>query len=154
MSHQYATVEDMQRLAIPAVVLRDTEDPDINRALIAATSKADSYLENRYNPPMTAPLPESLVEAVASLAAWIFIRQKGIRPGGEDEETIRVSYDDAMSWLRDIAAGRATLPTDETSPAPAVLPAISSDVQRGFGTSSGTFGGGGTNDPEDPCSIC
>ena len=42
MSHQYATVEDLQRLAVPAVVLRDNEDPDIDRALIAATSKADS----------------------------------------------------------------------------------------------------------------
>ncbi len=146
MSHQYATVEDMQRLAVPAVVLRDSEDPDIDRALIAATSKADSYLENRYNPPMIAPFPESLVEAVASIAAWIFIRSKGIRPSSEDEETIRISHDDAMTWLKDVAAGRATLPRAETSPDPVSTPAVASDTDRGFSSGDGTFGGGSSRD--------
>lgn len=153
MSHQYATVEDMARFAVPAVVLRDIEDAEINAVLVSATSTADSYLENRYNPPITT-VPDSLKEAVANLAAWTLIKQKGIRPGSEDEETIRESYEDAMKWLRDIAAGRATLPSQETAPGPSALPAFASNDERGWNNGDGTFGSGGSRDPEDPCSIC
>lgn len=153
MSHQYATVEDMKRFAIPAVVLRDCEIPDLNSALVAATSMADSYLENRYNPPITM-IPDSLKLAVANLAVFIVIKKKGIRPNSDDDITIREGHTDAIKWLQDVAAGRATLPSQETASAPQDGPDVLSDMERGWDQTQGVFGGGGgTRNPEDPFSV-
>ena len=169
MSHQYATVEDMKTFAIPAVVLRDCEVPELNAALVAASSRADSYFENRYPTPIAptpidpATIPDVVKETVANLAAFIVIKKKGIRPNSDIAErlrtagfdvTIREGHDDAIIWLKDVAAGRATLPAQETAVAPQDGPDVLSDMERGWDAGQGIFGGmGQTRDPEDPFSV-
>lgn len=77
---------------------------DVDGALDAASQEADSYLATRYAVPVTAtPLPEHLVQAVCDIARY------RLYAGAADQE-VQNRYDQAVSWLKDVSAGRALLP--------------------------------------------
>ena len=83
----------------------------INDALIAATNLIDSYLTNRYTVPLaqaqidTSPLPR----ICGDVARYELSDDKAI-------DTIKQRYDNALRWLRDVAAGNATLGAGDPAP--------------------------------------
>lgn len=84
---------------------RDGDDevdaPVITRALADADAIADTYIGRRYTLPL-ASTPAALVTAAAQLAFYYLHRD---RPTDE----ARRDYEDALAWLKDVAAGRAEL---------------------------------------------
>lgn len=80
-------------------------------ALNRASSEADSYLAARYPLPL-AEVPPALLTAVCDMARYRLT-------GGmaTETDTIVERYRAAVSWLRDVAAGRAVLP-GAAAPAP------------------------------------
>lgn len=102
------------------------------RALAAADALANNYLAMRYSVPL-ANTPAVLVEACCDIARYELTRGPGLRATDE----IKNRYDQRVSWLRDVAAGRATLGTDADTltPSSAGLPEMTSGG-RIFGRSA------------------
>jgi phage gp36-like protein len=83
------------------------ETASVTTALADASSLADTYL--------TAHLPLSTVPAiltrhVVSIAVYLLAV-----PRNQSTEDIRRAYKDALDWLKDVAAGTASLGPDDDS---------------------------------------
>jgi phage gp36-like protein len=73
-------------------------------ALERASSEADTYIAARYALPLQS-VPQALAAVVCDIARYRL-------SGGETTETTPIAdrYKVAITWLKDIAAGRAVLP--------------------------------------------
>jgi phage gp36-like protein len=106
----YATSIDLALFGAPRAALDSTSSEEQEQQLAAASALADSYLRLNYTVPIPAPLPQALVEAVCRIAAYNLLSVRGYAP--EIETNYRERYEDAMRWLRDVGAGKASLPMD------------------------------------------
>jgi len=93
----------------------------LNRAILAATGIAQSYLRPRWRDawPFTT-VPAELRDAVASIAVYGAVRAYGMELAAKElMEQLRLEAKRAEAWLRDVAAGTADLnvgrPTDGTT---------------------------------------
>jgi phage gp36-like protein len=102
----YATPSDLYRLALRAPALNGISSADQNQALEAASRVADSYLQARYQLPLAA-WDYDLRRAVAIIAAYDLLSGRGFAPEGSDEH-VRLRYEDAIRWLRDVSLGVVT----------------------------------------------
>lgn len=111
MAGQYATEADIvstygQRQL--ELVAQTASPGGINRALIDASALADSYISRRYSVPLAVP-PPYLKGVVIDIALY-----KLAMSGMARTEEHRVRYEDAIGFLKDVAAGRADLgPVDD-----------------------------------------
>lgn len=119
----YATQADMTLAFGEAELIQLTDrtgTPDaidvsvLARALAAADALADNYLAVRYTVPL-ASTPAVLVEACCDIARYELTRGPGLRA----TEEIEKRYTQRVAWLRDVAAGRATLGAATETAAPA-----------------------------------
>ena len=111
----YATQADMLlRFGVDEVtqltdrVLPATGDIDsatLERALGDADSLINRYLGARYALPLLAPFPSDLVRIACELARY-FLHDLSV------PEAVRTNYDDAVAWLKAIAAGNLPLIDD------------------------------------------
>ena len=126
----YATPSDLYRLALRRAALEGIPQADQERALEAASRLADSYLQARYRLPLTA-WGDDLRRAVAVIAAYDLLAGRGFAPEGADEH-IRLRYEDAIAWLRDVSRGAATPVgvVDSTSSVPDKGIAVVCDPRR------------------------
>ena len=102
----YADVADLYRLALRQAALSGILVADQNAALEAASRVADSYLQARYKLPLAA-WDDDLRRAVAVIAAYDLLSGRGFAPEGSDEH-VRLRYEDALRWLRDVSTGVVT----------------------------------------------
>lgn len=95
-----ATVQetDSQGQAVQGVVVLDEIIAD-------ADSFCDSYINAVYAIPVT-PTPRALVRCSASIAVYYLHMRRVWAVSPE----VKTAYDDAVDWLRDIRAGKSTLP--------------------------------------------
>jgi phage gp36-like protein len=63
----------------------------------------DSYLGNRYDVPLTGTIPARVVDLACVVARYRLHENR-------TPERVRQDYEDAIAFLRDVAAGRATIP--------------------------------------------
>ena len=125
----YATLADMLKRFNDEgmAILAGDEDgvlneAEINASLSAGTEEADSYLRARVRLPLTT-VPEVLVGYVCDLARYRLADTEENR-----SETIIARRTDALNWLKDVAAGRASLPattsgsSETSSPSIKVIP--------------------------------
>lgn len=129
----YATIDDFTTHGLPSRAV-DDEWP-IDGFLDAASRVVDSYLATRYAVPFTV-WPPSITQCVCKIAAWEYVSgQRGRQPGGPDE-VIRLRFEDAMRWLREVSAGKVSLigVTDVDAPVPDAPGAadVESDDLRGW----------------------
>lgn len=99
--------EDYVLVSVDRDVNGAVDDDAVTAAFANASSKADSYLSERYSVPVT-PVPDALVECVVDLA--IYRLSSGPGAGLTDEKAKRA--DAALAWLKDIAKGLANLAVD------------------------------------------
>lgn len=118
----YATQTDLEDAfgATELVQIADRDGDGLPDAgfLAAALKRADScidgYLSGRYALPLAAPYPPVIVAAACDLARyWLY--------DNEATERVREGFEDAMVWLKDVAAGKVLLQ----------LPAASANVAIG-----------------------
>jgi phage gp36-like protein len=119
-----------QRYGAEEVAQRVSALPDggLGTILTDATSMIDGYLASRYTLPLS-PVPEALVANACAIARYKLL-------GDAVTEHARDEYRDAVSWLRDIAAGRVAL--QETAPVPGNEPGtvvMVAPTERVFGRS-------------------
>lgn len=103
----YATPADLDD-AYGSVEILQLSERDGNGAavLTAVLARADSlidgYLAGRYALPISPPIPPVLTAVACELARyWLF--------DDAAPERVKDGYDQAMAWLKDVAAGRFTL---------------------------------------------
>ncbi|AZF88286.1 hypothetical protein [Meiothermus phage MMP17] len=102
----YATPTDLYRLALRQAALSGISSADQTQALEAASQVADSYLQARYKLPLVG-WGDDLRRAVAIIAAYDLLAGRGFAPEGADEH-VRLRYEDALRWLRDVSTGVVT----------------------------------------------
>lgn len=114
----YATQADMDRYFGAAQVLiaadRDGDDSSdasvIREALDHASEEIDSYVGVKYNLPLTASPPPRVLKRVCADIAMFRMSSNS----SSMTEAKRERYEDAVKWLKQVAAGKATLGIAET----------------------------------------
>lgn len=109
----YATLQDLEtrfgQQEINQLADRDCDggnDVDVvEEALAAATSEIDSYIAVRYTVPITS-ISDNLNKVCCDIARYLLHENAAI-------DEVEKRYSRAVSWLKDIAAGKAVL-TDES----------------------------------------
>lgn len=109
----YAKRADLA-LGITEETLEDEDAEKLAKCLLSATSDGDDALNTIYPLPLTT-WPTSLKQRCADIATWRVMKAIGFQPQGSDE-VIRLSFEDAVKWLR-MVAERKIVPAGLT-PAP------------------------------------
>ncbi|MCC7413319.1 MAG: DUF1320 domain-containing protein [Gammaproteobacteria bacterium] len=80
----------------------------LDRALADADRVIDSYLRARYTLPLDAGViaASGLALAAANIARYVLM-------GTQAPEEVRDRYRDALAWLKDVQAGRASLGAED-----------------------------------------
>ncbi len=79
------------------------DDAKVTKALDAATAKIDSYLGTRHRLPLPS-VPDILKTSCIDIAVYEMSNTADTLT-----ETIEKRYKDAIIWLKDVSAGRASL---------------------------------------------
>lgn len=107
MSAAYATSLDLTALGISAAALASFPQGQQAQAIAAASDEADSYLGARFILPLTA-WGQDLRKHVAAMAVYGLLAARGYNPDADENTTIRDRYKDAVKWLENVAAEKAT----------------------------------------------
>ncbi len=89
--------------ATEASELEGSASDRINQSLAMATATADSYVSTRYATPVES-VGDVLRRAVLDIARHALWDNRA-------PDEVRTRYEDALRWLRDVSAGKATLTT-------------------------------------------
>jgi phage gp36-like protein len=132
----YATRTDLYRLGLREAAFTGVATADQDAALEAASDTADSYMRSRYTLPLSS-FGDDLKGAVCKIAAYELLGTRGYAPGAGRDESLKDRRDEAVSWLKDVSAGRAHVSGGNTTPAPtrharASSPRTGSDDRRGW----------------------
>lgn len=108
------------------IQLTDRADPPdeaidsavLTRALDAADGEIDSYLSTRYSLPL-ASVPVILRDCAVDIARYR-LHDRGV------PDQVAQNYKDRIAWLRDVAAGRASIGSEILTPNSAGLPEMTS----------------------------
>lgn len=104
----YAVLDDVGRHALPLHTLTGVSAEDKAAALLGATDEADSYLAKAIDLPLTS-WSEALTMHVARIAAYGIMLRRGFQPEGVDALIVKMR-DDAIAWLKMVAAGTVEPP--------------------------------------------
>lgn len=118
----YATLSDLQaRLSgdeleqlAPGAEPGELDEARIGLALADASDMVDGYLRSRYALPLSA-VPSLLVGHACTIARFMLMERGAVTP----TETAKAGYQAAVSFLRDVAAGKADLGLDGAGAEPA-----------------------------------
>jgi phage gp36-like protein len=122
-------------LELPDETVADFTSDVIDDAIAKGSSLADSYLSTRWTLPLrpveAGVYPQALVEAVAAIATYRLMKRRGYSPENGDNDEIRNGFDDAIRWLKDMSAGKATMQIAGSN--------SEAEAQEGGGPSSSAF---------------
>lgn len=105
----YATRTDYEaRFGTAELLQRETMLPAgaVAQALTDADSTINGYCLGRYTVPLS-PAPSNLVTIACQIARYQIL-------GNAADDRARKDYEDAMAWLKDVAAGKVSLPVATT----------------------------------------
>lgn len=98
--------EELERLTDRDGTAGAIVDSVLDRALVDADAKINSYLSGHYTLPL-ADTPDVLVRTAADLARF-YLHKDGAT------DSVQKAYDHAIGFLKDVAAGRARLGDQDT----------------------------------------
>lgn len=106
----YCTQEDIEKL-LPAEELTEItaesgEAPDVEvvaQAIAMAGAEIDAYLGTRHRVPLS-PAPDRVKGLAIDMAIYHLYSRRGVAP-----TVRRQKYEDALTFLKDVAAGRAVI---------------------------------------------
>lgn len=105
---RYATTTDLSRFGVASAALTGLSTATQEASLDAASSIADGYLGCRFGLPLSA-WGDDLRRAVAMLAAYDLLSGRGLDPRNGTDAHIRLRYEDALAWLRDVGRGHVDM---------------------------------------------
>lgn len=89
--------------------------------IVKADAKIDDYCGKHYTVPFASAVPKGISEASRDLAIYYAYQDRA----QEVPEWLRIRYDDAMIYLKDIAGGRVKLKVAEANATPGLSPTVS-----------------------------
>jgi len=103
----------------------------VTKAIDSASDAMDRYLAGRYTVPVTDATALEILRPTC--VAIVRFRLYGRRDQSMDpkDDPVRVEYDEAMRWLRDVAKGAADLPPSATAATVTIPDADSDDASFG-----------------------
>jgi len=116
----YATPTDVERLGLNASALASAGAGVVAAQLEATSRMADGYLGNAFPLPLVA-WEDDLTAAVCKIAVFELLSTRGYDPTRPSDVVVRVRYEDAMRWLREVHGGKVRpvgmvgTPTDTTA---------------------------------------
>lgn len=130
---QYASRSDLEGLGLPRTALKNVENGTIDDILIAASGFVDSHLRGRYSLPLQNPFPPEIATATVDIGALRVLRRRGYNPD-EFDESWKEAHDAAVTWLKDVAAGRVHLAiaADATPTTSEGAPRVQTQPARGW----------------------
>lgn len=102
----YATPANFATYGLPDPTVGGMSSATIQAALDAASNRVDGYLADKYTLPISTPYPLVLVQTVCQLAQFDLLCVRGFDPELSLHNVIRMRYEDAISWCKDIASRR------------------------------------------------
>jgi phage gp36-like protein len=99
----FANLDQLEGLGIPAAAMSTMIGAKRVEALAATTEMASGILAARYDLPIVL-WGTDLSQATCKITAYDLLSVRGFNPDGDDDN-VRKRYDDAMDWLRAVAAG-------------------------------------------------
>lgn len=131
----YATLADLANYgSLPAAVYAAMADAEKSAKLESASRTLDSYMAgDRWSPPFPNPGAE-LIRRTCHVATYDLICARGFNPETPTHQLVMKNYDDALSWARDVGAGRArpTSTVDQTPATSEGAASCESDAPRGW----------------------
>jgi phage gp36-like protein len=133
MPPRYLTPAELNALRGEAELLRlagPGGKPAINKAIEQAEAEATSYLLGRYRsalPSAPSGTPSILKAKVAVLA------HRRLVAGGQPSPSLEAEAQQALTWLRDVARGAASLDLPEAPPADNTTPTVAAISPTGPG---------------------
>jgi phage gp36-like protein len=104
---RYAEIADLDNFGITGSALASLSTAQKNAALDRASDDMDSYIGNVYALPLT-DWGNDVRSKCCDIAVYHLLARRGFNPDGKDQ-IVQDRYDNAIDWLKDIAAGRARL---------------------------------------------
>lgn len=143
MGTVYATRTDLTTLCISDALLSGLTDDQITAALTSASTTVDSYIGTRFDLPLT-DFGQDIVLATCRIAAYLVLQgPRGFNPGASNADSFLTNHNMAVSWLKDVAAGRATPSFPDTKDAtdfnPDQQPFVLAPASGNIGVSTGGF---------------
>jgi phage gp36-like protein len=109
---QYATALQVRQTGLPSTALTTVSDEIILEHVVKASGKIDTFLPSQYTLPLSAPYPDSIVDAAVVISTYtLLVRYRGFRPD-EYDNSFRLQYEDTMSWLDKLSRGAVSLGDD------------------------------------------
>ena len=105
------------------------DDDVLERALEDACDEVDMYLSPRYQMPLALPAPGPVRRWTLAITAY---RLHARRAALESDHPRRVSYQDAIEQLQQVASGKVSLGISPQAPAQPSLPGKLSSSMRVF----------------------
>lgn len=145
----YTTVAKARQVGLSGRAFADTDAPDFEANIAAASDEASSLLGNQYTLPLVQ-WGQDLEAAVAKIACYEFLSVRGLDPdkGGSDLNVYNRAKD-ARAWLKMVAQGLATpvgiidsSTTNTPVGVPSSQPDVTSSSQRGWTVRGGPPGCG------------
>lgn len=101
----YATRADLVTYSLPAAALTGVSTVKQDAALVAASQRADAYLNAIYKLPLTV-WGEDIKQAVCDIAALIVMKGRGFSPESADAQMFLTGSRDAIKWFEGISTGK------------------------------------------------
>lgn len=137
----YATPTDLENpaLGLPPRALSVIGPTVLNDALIAASDMMDSYLLSRYTGPIIA-WGRDMRTCCCHIAAYHLLAGQGMNPvNSSADDHVRLRYEDALRWLKDVSKGAASptglvdsTPTADEGLVATESPVFATTVKRGW----------------------
>lgn len=102
----YAVPEDLAKYGIAATAIASIPSDVQQAALDSASELADSYFRSRYLLPFTK-WGNDVRRVVAVLATYDLLVVRGYNPASGADINLRLRYDDALAWLRQVSRQEA-----------------------------------------------
>lgn len=129
----YAVLADLPIYGMPELVANSFSSSDREKELDAASKFADSYLATQYDAdelPLTT-YGVDLTQVVCKIAAYELLRKRGFDSPNEGN-SFKAARDEAVSWLKDVSAGRASVSGGTTTASPEFSSVVYTSAKRGW----------------------
>lgn len=131
----YAVVADLDS-GINALALTGVTTQQKTDAIDAASRLIDSFLRAQFTLPLTQ-VGSEVKRACVNIAVYYVLVGRGYNPEAGADPGIRQRYEDAVSWLKMVSAGKAVPDVTDSSEGategrPGSRPTVISSSQRGF----------------------
>ncbi len=129
---EYIDIEELEKWGGAAGALHGLSVEEKQFGIRAASGELDTMTGSRYATSFTA-VSDDIKVHVARAAMFHNLSQRGFSAIGDDS-MIERNYDRALSYFRKIGRGKLNPNTTNTDPAPADVPTIEAETDRGWGT--------------------